>query len=171
VYELGADVCLRAHDFGEFLKCQQLLLHHIYPALEADGWVPTTHWTTSGGTTAPLTRHYRRHRAAPRWAEFAATGVLYFPCVRAVCGTLEMACTLRAIPPRLLTSPPVQRAFCVVVALLAGDYQAFLRLCAARPDRVGYIAELVSQCSATGYVHAFVPVAVPLSAADRPAAR
>ena len=114
MYELAADVCLRAHDFGEFLKCQQLLLHDIYPALEAQGAL--------GGASG---------WAASRWAEFAATGVLYFPCVAPVCDSLEMTCTLRSIPSRLLATAPVQCAFRVVVTLLAGDYEAFLRLCVA----------------------------------------
>jgi len=118
VYELAADVCLRAHDFGEFLKCQQLLLHDIYPALEAQGALGgASGWTAS------------------RWAEFAATGVLYFPCVAPVCDSLEMTCTLRSIPSRLLATAPVQCAFRVVVTLLAGDYEAFLRLCVVtRPE-------------------------------------
>ena len=94
-FGLGAKVMEK---FG--VSTQLLAGGDIYPALEAAGALGGAGgWATS------------------RWAEFAATGVLYFPCVAPVCDSLEMTRTLRSIPSRLLATAPVQCAFRVVVTL------------------------------------------------------
>ena len=102
-YEAAADVCLRAGDLAEFLKCQQRLVSELYPDAVARG-LP-----------------------AERWPELAACAALYFACAGG--GTPgEMTAALRATPRHLLRTAPVQCALRALCALARADGAAF---CAA----------------------------------------
>jgi len=106
-YELTAEICLRAHDWGEFLKCQQQLIQVIYPALEGSDRL--------GGSWR-----------STRWVEFISAGIVYFSFRSTL--SLELTATIRGIPCRFLSAPPIQLSLQLLGALTAGDYISVLRL-------------------------------------------
>jgi hypothetical protein len=109
-YELTAEICLRAHDWGEFLKCQQQLVQVIYPVLEGSDRL--------GGSWR-----------STRWAEFISAGIVYFGLrSTSIISSLELTATIRGIPRRFLSAPPIQLSLQLLGALTAGDYIGVLRL-------------------------------------------
>eukprot|EP00976_Prorocentrum_cordatum_P044185 894147-Prorocentrum_minimum.AAC.4 len=108
-YEMSADICLRASDWGEFLKCQQQLVQVVYPSLEESNGLGET-WSSS------------------RWPEFVSIGIIYFACVGRGSNSVELSTTLRGMPQRFLCSPPVRLSLELLEALLSGNYIRVIRL-------------------------------------------
>jgi len=108
-YEMSADICLRAGDWGEFLKCQQQLVQVIYPALEESDAL--------GGSWS-----------STRWPEFVSVGIVYFACLARESRSVELSATLRSVPRRFLSSPPVQLSLALLEALVSGNYIRIIRL-------------------------------------------
>jgi len=121
-YELSADVCWRAGDWAEFLKCAQQLLYAIYPRFYPEA-------CEVAGSDAPERGRPRGGRAGiGRLPEFTAAQVLYFSCVVPEPRPFEVASLLRRTPPTLLGEPLVRLAVRLSGCVFSGDHLRFLRL-------------------------------------------
>lgn len=166
VYEAGADVCSRAGDWGEALKCLTLLSETIYPALAAEGSGaaadvvraaeeglegltlrepagPSGHRcgdviAERAGTATSLAGDER----LARWPEVASCHVAFFACLDpGGRHGWDTAGTLRSLPPALLATAPVQTALRAHSALAAGHYVQFFRLQATAPPLLRLVLE------------------------------
>lgn len=162
VYECSADICVRAQDLGEALKCLRQLVELIYAALavaERQQRQRQQQQAMSLGALAPPPGLAQRAAgpegtagsvlgtvlatpALARWPEMAAALILYYKCHPAQTGEegLDTAITLRRLPAELLRCAEVQRSLRLVAALGAGDYVAFLRQLRSAPLLVQLLA-------------------------------
>ena len=62
VYESSADICLRAQDLGEALKCLRQLVELIYPSLAAEQLTPAD-GAEPADPAARLEQHPRQRQA------------------------------------------------------------------------------------------------------------
>lgn len=161
-YELAADVCLRAGDFPEALKCLGQLNRTIFPALVAQSPVRGDGSSRCGGgrlaamgwegvgeedadaaaatASAPDAAAVAASLGRPefrRWPEVAAALVLYFRCCAGRAGhAFDTLATLCRLPAPLLATPELQLALRALSALEAGNFVAFFRLQTAAPPLV-----------------------------------
>ncbi|KAK9830337.1 hypothetical protein WJX72_011122 [[Myrmecia] bisecta] len=124
VFEVSADVCLRARDFSEFLKSARHLLHDIYPTLASQQAMEANAALEAVSSRLANTRI----AACERWAEFAGNFLLYFICVPAKTQGLDVVSVLRGLPHSLQRCSHVQFATSVKCALQAGDFTSFFKL-------------------------------------------
>jgi len=133
-YELAADTCWRAKDWGEYLKCVQQLLSSIYPRFYPQVFHQATKVqldVEGAGSSRTAEQLSLQEGQLGRFPEFTCAHILYFSCIVAKPEAFEVTTLLCRMPPRLVQLPSVQFALKASACLFRCDFPEFLRLAQA----------------------------------------
>ena len=125
MYECSAEISIEADDVPEYVVCQSVLLHRLYPALLRQHQLRAQSSETSD--TTQLSEPPIDTAPTPRALEFYGHALLFFACHAP--DSHACASILASIASSWTRSEPIQFAFNVLDALSSQDsnYVAFFR--------------------------------------------